>query len=95
MTVNLDAWNKLKPEHQKAIEELAKKLEPDFWATSIAADTESNNKLKAQGMELVPIPAPMMAELRARTKNLLEDFIKRVPISEKPLRAYLAEMKRN
>ena len=31
VTINNDAWKKIKPEHQKAIVELAKKLEPEFW----------------------------------------------------------------
>jgi TRAP-type C4-dicarboxylate transport system substrate-binding protein len=94
MTVNLDAWKKLSPEHQKAIEALAKKLEPEFWATSIQADADSAAKLKAQGMEMVAVPPAMMAELRNRTKDLLADFVKRVPSADAPLKAYLAEMKR-
>ena len=41
VTINNDAWKKIKPEHQKAIEDLAKKLEPEFWAVSLKADTDS------------------------------------------------------
>jgi hypothetical protein len=45
-------------------------------------------------MEVVQIPEAMMKEFRARTAPLLEAFLKRVPAAEKPVRAYLAEMKR-
>ena len=41
VTVNLDAWKKLKPEQQKAIADLGKKLEPEFWAISLKADNDS------------------------------------------------------
>jgi TRAP-type C4-dicarboxylate transport system substrate-binding protein len=94
MNVNLDAWKKLTPEQQKAIEDVAKKLEPEFWATSIAADAESSAKLKAQGMELVEIPEPMMKDFRAKTAGILDEHVKRVPAASGPIKAYLAEMKR-
>jgi TRAP-type C4-dicarboxylate transport system substrate-binding protein len=94
MTVNLDAWKKLSPDQQKAIETLAAKLEPEFWATSVKADEDSNAKLKAQGMELVDVPAAMMKDFRAKTAPLLEEHMKRVPASAAPIKAYLAEMKR-
>ena len=45
-------------------------------------------------MQLVEVPAPMMAELRKRTAPMITDFYKRVPAAEKPIKAYLAEMKR-
>ena len=94
VTVNLDEWKKLKPEQRQAIEEVAKRLEPEFWAVSVKADTDSLNRLKEGGMEVVQIPEAMMKEFRARTAPLLEAFLKRVPAAEKPVRAYLAEMKR-
>ena len=94
MTVNLDAWKKLKPEEQKAIEETAKRLEPEFWTVSIKADTDSLARLKEGGMELVAIPDAMMKDFRARTAPLLGEFLKRVPAAEAPVKAYLAEMKR-
>src|SRR6478609_3978503 len=71
VTVNLDAWKKLKPEEQKAIEELGKKLEPEFWAVSLKADTDSLARLKEGGMEVVNIPPSMMKDFRAKTEPLL------------------------
>jgi TRAP-type C4-dicarboxylate transport system substrate-binding protein len=94
VTVNLDAWKKLKPEEQKAIEDVGQKLEPDFWATSIKADKDSLARLVENKMEVVTIPAPMMKDFREKTAGILGDFIKRVPAAEAPIKAYLAEMKR-
>jgi TRAP-type C4-dicarboxylate transport system substrate-binding protein len=95
MNVNLGAWKKLKPEHQKAIEALAQKLEPEFWAVSVRNDKDSLKKLTDNGMELVSISPAMMKELRDRTAPLLDAFVKRVPAAEKPVKAYLAETKKS
>lgn len=95
VTVNLDEWKKLKSEQRQAIEETAKRLEPEFWAASVKADADSLARLKEGGMEVVEIPPAMMAEFRARSAPLLDAFLKRVPAAEKAVRAYLAEMKRS
>src|SRR5689334_9496869 len=94
VNVNNDTWKKFTPAHQKAIEELAKKLEPEFWKVSIANDVDSLAKLKAGGMEVVDIPPQMMKDFRAKTAPLLDAFLKRVPAADKPVRAYLAEIKK-
>lgn len=95
MNVNLGAWQKLSAAHQKAIEDLAKKLEPDFWAVSVQNDKDSLKKLTDNGMEVVNIPPAMMKELRSKTAPLLDAFLKRVPTAEKPVRAYLADTKKS
>ncbi|MDA0990659.1 MAG: TRAP transporter substrate-binding protein [Verrucomicrobia bacterium] len=94
VTVNLDAWKKIKPAQQKAIVALAAKLEPAFWDTSLQADTDSVAKLKSNGMTIASVPAPMMKELRSRTKAQMEEFLKKVPAARAPVMAYLKEMKR-
>ena len=47
------------------------------------------------GMEVVQIPPAMMKDFQARTAPLLDAFLKRVPASEKPVKAFLAEVKRS
>jgi len=94
VTINNDTWKKISPANQKAMTDLASKLEPDFWASSLEADKNSAKRLTEGGMQIVVPPAAMMDELRKRTANMLADFMKRVPASEKPIKAYLAEMKR-
>jgi TRAP-type C4-dicarboxylate transport system substrate-binding protein len=94
VTINNDTWKKIKPEHQKAIVDLAKKLEPEFWVSAFQADKDSSKKMIEGGMTLVTVPEPMMADLRKRTAELLADYMKRVPSSQAPIKAYLAELKR-
>ena len=94
VTINNDTWKKIKPEHQKAIVELARKLEPEFWVSAFQADKDSSKKMIEGGMTLVTVPEPMMADLRKRTAELLADYMKRVPSSQAPIKAYLAELKR-
>lgn len=94
VTINNDTWKKISPANQKAIVDLASKLEPEFWASSLKADTDSAKKLTDGGMQVVVVPEAMMVELRKRTAPLIADFYKRVPAAEKPIKAYLAEMKR-
>ena len=94
VTVNLDAWNTLSAEDQAAIEAVAAELEPQFWETSVAADDASLATLKENGMTVVEIPAEMMANMREAAAPMLEAFMDRVPESEEPIRAYLAELGR-
>ena len=94
MTINNDTWKKVSPANQKAIVDLARKLEPEFWVSSLQADKDSGKRLTEGGMQMVVVPDAMMTDLRKRTANMLTDFYKRVPASEKPINAYLVEMKR-
>src|SRR6266568_3326986 len=82
VAINNDVWKKIKPEHQKAITDLAKKLEPEFWDASFAADKDCAKKMVDGGMQLVTPSAAMMADLRKRSAHLLDDFIKKVPSAQ-------------
>ncbi|HTZ78641.1 MAG TPA: TRAP transporter substrate-binding protein [Stellaceae bacterium] len=93
MDVNLDAWGKLTPAQQKTITDIAAKLEPEFWAVSAQNDKDSLKTLTDNGMQVVPVPSAMMQAMREKTAPLLEAFLKRVPEAEKPVRAYLADVK--
>ena len=94
VTINNDTWKKISPANQKVMTDLAKKLEPEFWVSSLKADADSNKRLTDGGMQIV-IPSPqMMADLRKKTEPMIAEFIKRVPAAEKPIKAYLVEMKR-
>jgi TRAP-type C4-dicarboxylate transport system substrate-binding protein len=74
--------------------DVAKRLEPEFWAVSAKNDADSGARLKAGGMEMIEVPASMMAEMRAKAKPMIDDFIKKAPAADAPLKAYLAEVKR-
>ena len=94
VAINNDAWKKIGAEHRKAIADLARKLEPQFWDSAFQADKDSARKMIDSGMTLVAVSEAMTAEMRKRTAHLLDDFMKRVPSSQGPIKAYLAEMKR-
>lgn len=94
VAINNDAWKKIKPEHQKAITDLSAKLEPAFWDAAFEADKDCSKKMVDGGMQLIAPSPAMIAELRKRTGSLLEDFMKKVPSSQAPLKAYLADVKR-
>src|SRR5207247_8019676 len=58
------------------LEDLAKKLEPDFWANSLKADTDSLKRLTDGGMEVVQVPPAMMKDFQGKTAPLQEAFLK-------------------
>jgi TRAP-type C4-dicarboxylate transport system substrate-binding protein len=94
VAINNDVWKKIKPEHQKAITDLSRKLEPEFWEVAFTADKDCAKKMVDNGMQLVTPPAAMMADLRKRSAHLVDDFMKKVPSSQAPIKAFLAEVKR-
>jgi TRAP-type C4-dicarboxylate transport system substrate-binding protein len=94
VSINLDAWKKIKPEHQKAITDLATRLEPEFWDASFAADKDCSKKMTDGGMTLIAPSPAMIADLRKKSEHLVADFMKKVPSSQAPIKAYLAEVKR-
>lgn len=94
VNINLDAWKKLTAAQQKAIEELAVKMEPDFWEVSAQADRDSIKKLTENGMELVPVSPAMMADIRKRAGNLQQEYLQRVPAAVPIVKQYLTSMGR-
>ncbi len=78
VTVNLDAWNGLSPEHQAAIERIAKELEPEFWEVSRAEDEEKLNVLAEHGMQITEPSTELKAELLKVATPMWEDFIAEV-----------------
>ena len=95
VSINLDTWNKLSAADRAKIEEVAKRLQPEFWAVAAQDDATSAKKLSDGGMQVVD-PAPeMMAEMRRRTAPIKEEFLKRVPAARPIITAYLAELGRS
>lgn len=79
VTINLDSWNKLAPEQQSAIEEIAARLEPEFWEVSRQGDLASIKTMQEHGMELMPISDDLRAAMIERAQQLQADFVARVP----------------
>ncbi len=77
VTVNNDTWKKISPANQKAITDLAAKLQPEFWNVSVEADATSSKRLTEGGMEMIQVPAPMLKEMREKTVGLEKAFVDR------------------
>lgn len=94
VNINLDAWKKLSRPQQESMERIASAMEPKFWANTTKVDADSMHRLTSMKMEVVPISAQVAHEMRARTSSMVDAFMKKVPSSQQPLRAYLAEVRR-
>jgi TRAP-type C4-dicarboxylate transport system substrate-binding protein len=94
LSINLDAWKKIPANHQKAIEDLAKRMEPEFWGVADKMDKESIAKLTAQGMELVAIPPAMIASIQKMASPMLDAYVQKTPAAEPIIKRYLASVGR-
>lgn len=95
VNINLDSWRKISPAQQKAMEDLAAKMEPEFWEVSAQADRDSIKKLNDNGMELVPVSPAMMADIRKKAVSLQQEYLQRVPAAGPIVKQYLAAMGRS
>ncbi|MCP5149526.1 MAG: TRAP transporter substrate-binding protein [Chromatiales bacterium] len=75
VSVNLDAWNALKPEHRAAIEEVARRLEPEFWEVSRKEDEAKVKILTDNGVILGTVTPEMFAEMKAKTAPMLDEAV--------------------
>lgn len=89
VTVNLDAWNRLAPEHQVAIENAAKEMEGQFWLNSVNEDAAKIAILRENGMTVVAPSPEFKAELVEKAMPLWDAFMERVPDSRPYIEAYL------
>ena len=94
VNINLDSWKKLSPASQKAMEDIARSLEPEFWASSAAEDVEALKKLTSSGMEVVPVSAKMGGEMWKMAEPLTAAFIERVPAAKPVIQQYLGSIGR-
>lgn len=91
LTVNLDAWNKLSAKNQKAITDVAKRLEPEFWGVSRDEDAVKLKELETQGMTVAPMNAAIIKEMRAEGRKFWKPFTDTVSGSGPILEQFLKE----
>jgi len=95
VTINNDTWKKISAAHQKAITDLAAKLEPEFWAVANEADVSSSKRLIEGGMELVEVPPAMFKEMREKTATLEQAFVGRAgPVAADIIAKYKKDLGR-
>lgn len=94
VTVNLNAWKKLSPAQQKAIEDVAQRLEPEFWK---AAEQEDADKLKLmadKGMKMIQANDALRAFMIAKAVPAWDAFAAKVPAAREILDKYRAAAKK-
>ena len=88
VNVNLDAWNRLEPEQQRAIEQLARQLEAQFWEAAIDEDKAKLATLARNGVEVTRPSPELRAELVAVAEEMWAEFIQGAPEAKDVIRAY-------
>ncbi|WP_142850270.1 TRAP transporter substrate-binding protein [Telmatospirillum sp. J64-1] len=78
MTINMDSWNKLSEADRAAIEEVAARLQPEFWAAAAKVDADNTATLASNGMTVTEVGSSFAEELEAAGKPIWQDFINRV-----------------
>jgi len=74
MVVNNDAWRRLPAATRTAIQDLAKRLEPEFWDVSKGEHDTRMGELRQNGMT-VEDPAPALIQaMRQATATMVDEF---------------------
>ncbi|MCA0042512.1 TRAP transporter substrate-binding protein [Celeribacter litoreus] len=91
MSVNMDYWNDLDPETQKTVEDLALKMEPEFWEVAAAEHETRIAELEANGMTIEEPSEELLATMRAATADMEGALIERAgPKAAEVLEAFHA-----
>jgi TRAP-type transport system periplasmic protein len=75
--VNRAAFNALDKPTQDAVIKAAADAETRGWAASRRANTESLDKLKGGGMNILPPPAQLTADMKAVGETLLKEWLEK------------------
>jgi TRAP-type C4-dicarboxylate transport system substrate-binding protein len=70
VTVNNDAWRRLTPAHQRAVETLAAELEPRFWEVSVQEDERNLALLRQNGMTVTEPDAGMKRQITQAAERI-------------------------
>ena len=95
VTVNLDALNRLEPEHRKALVDVARRVELKFWEVSRIEDGAKSKILNENGVVMGEISQQMLKRMQDITKPIFEKRLKAMgPKAEAVVDAFLAEVGR-
>lgn len=94
VAINMDSWNKISPAHQEAILAIAADFDKSYWNASQMLGDKALGTLVENGMEIVDIPAEMMAQMEARTRPAIDAYIAQVPEAAPIIDAFLKEVGR-
>ncbi len=88
VTVNLDAWNQLRPELREIIETKAKELEPLFWKRIKQSDLTSEATLIEKGMTITEPDEALRHDLSIKAQPVWEAFMKTSPEARRVVEDY-------
>jgi len=92
VTVNLDAWNALTDEERSTIEDLATKMEAEFWAVSADEDSSKTTVLVENGMTVSNADESLKAKMADAGKSMWAAFFEKVPEAEALVKDYSAKV---
>ncbi len=94
VTVNLAAWKKLTPDQQKAIEDVAKRLEPEFWKAAEQEDADKLKLLSDKGVKMLQANDALRTFMIAKATPKWDAFITQVPAGREIIEKYRAVVKK-
>jgi TRAP-type C4-dicarboxylate transport system substrate-binding protein len=92
VNVNNDTWKKFSPAQQKAIEDLARQMEGEFWAVSRKEDEKNISLLKARGMKVAEPNAQLKTTLNKIGSAMWDEYAAGTPLAKPVLSAYRKEV---
>ncbi len=95
ITMNLDTWNDLSPELQKAVTDAAKEADKHVWTNNPKVMEQAYAEARGKGMTIVTdIPADYRAMLQAASDPVIKEWVKKIgPVGEELLEKYRKAMK--
>lgn len=94
VTVNLISWKKLTPAQQKAVEDVAARLEPEFWKAAEQEDADKLKLLESKGMKMVQPTDELRAFMTSKAIPVWDAFIAKVPAAREIVEKYRAAAKK-
>jgi TRAP-type C4-dicarboxylate transport system substrate-binding protein len=94
VTVNLDSWKKLSAAQQQAIEDVAKRLEPEFWKAAAQEDADKLKLMQDKGMKMVHVSDAVRTFMISKAVPAWNDFANKVPGAREIIEKYRSAAKK-
>lgn len=79
MVVNLESWRRLPAATRTTIQDIGRRMEPEFWTVSKGEHATRMAELQRNGMTVDMPTAELVAAMRQATATMAEDFIRANP----------------
>jgi TRAP-type C4-dicarboxylate transport system substrate-binding protein len=95
ITMNLDTWNGLSPELQKAVTDAAEEADKHVWNNNPKVMEQAYEEARGKGMTIVTdIPADYRATLQAASDPVIQEWVEKIgPVGKELLEKYRKELK--